>query len=329
MLALTLAALLAAPAGYAVRDLGTLGGPWAAPLAMSADGHVAGMAQVQAYGDVHAFVEHNGALLDLFPAVEHSRAFGVNSLGDAVGATYDVAGTPYPHAFLWHAGVAIDLGTFGGVYSHAFAVNDAGTIVGGNGHALVIHGGSAKNLGTLGGRWSLATALSQGGLVAGTSFLAGDADYHAFFFDGRSVADIDTFGGDSYATAVNDAREVVGWYVPAWARGARGARPKYYRAFLWDALGMHDLGRLHGADVVSEATAVNGAGQVVGWSGSLDSERKPRAWLWENGAMHDLTALIDDKNYVIRYASAIDDAGEIAAVCAVRVEVHACVLEPR
>src|ERR1700730_6699733 len=84
--------------------------------------------------------------------------------------------------------VATDLGTFGGTYSAAAAVNANGQVVGyattaGN---LATHAfswtqlGGMVDLGTFGGTTSAATAVTASGQVVGYATTAGDAATHAF-----------------------------------------------------------------------------------------------------------------------------------------------------
>ncbi len=63
-----------------------------------------------------------------------SCANGINNLGQVVGWTFCTGGSSSSdqpdHAFVWQDGVMTDLGTLGGSYSTAFAINDNSWIVG-------------------------------------------------------------------------------------------------------------------------------------------------------------------------------------------------------
>jgi len=69
------------------------------------------------------------------------------------------------------------------------------------------------------------------------------------------VQELGTLGGDSYASAINDSGQVVGYSHPA-----NGAP----HAFLYKDDKMTDLGTLGGTS--SYAYDINNSGQVVGWS---------------------------------------------------------------
>ena len=77
------------------------------------------------------------------------------------------------HAFLWQNGVMVDLGTLGGVESHAFDVSNNGQVVvgvadtaSGNGHAFLWKSSTGMvDLGTLGGLGSAAWAVDSNGSV--------------------------------------------------------------------------------------------------------------------------------------------------------------------
>ena len=81
-----------------------------------------------------------------------------------------------------------------------------------------------------------------------------------------TVTDLGTLGGSySYASAVNDSGQVVGY------SGTAGSFASH--AFSWTQKGgMVDLGTLGGSDGYSSASAVNDSGQVVGSSSTAGAE---------------------------------------------------------
>ena len=117
------------------------------------------------------------------------------------------------------APVLVDLGTLGGRFSTAIAVNASGHIVGesetanGERHAFVwTPNGGMVDLGTLGGASSSPRAINALGHVAGSS-QTGNGDTHAFFWTPLTgMIDLGTLPGSSssQATALNDSNQVVG-----------------------------------------------------------------------------------------------------------------------
>ena len=84
----------------------------------------------------------------------------------------------------------VDLGTHGGLFSEAKAINNSGQVVGTSEtlpglsprHAFVWEDGVMTDLGTLGGAWSEAVAINERGQVAGRGETRTD-DVHALLWD--------------------------------------------------------------------------------------------------------------------------------------------------
>jgi len=131
---------------------------------------------------------------------------------------------------------------------------------------------------------------------------------HAVLWENGRPADIGNLGGNSWNTpmAINQRGDVVGF---ASQPGDDPDNPNL-RAFLWTRReGIRDLGTLPG-DLTSEAHGINERGQIVGVS--CDAAGGCRAFLWEDGVMKDLNALVaPGYTGVLTTAQDIDDRGVI------------------
>ena len=111
-------------------------------------------------------------------------------------------------------------------------------------------------LGTLGGSSSIAYGINDAGQVVGYSYLTGDASFHATLWNSAVATDLGTLGGSSsIAQDINNFGQVVGTSYTA------GDAARY--AGLWNSGARINLGSLGG---VGGATAINDAGQIVGYS---------------------------------------------------------------
>ena len=256
--------------GTQMHDLGALGGdPHSIGFAINAAGQIVGPSFTLGELTSHAARWDNlspTSLGDFLPR-------DINDHGTVVGhANVQIAGLGYVHRAAVYDGTLTLLGTLGGDSSEAYAINNAGWIVGAASpnaddppHAFVAIGGVLHDLGTLGGAMSLACDINDQGQAVGLSRTAG-GQLHAVLFEldaaGNVTARIDLGelgGGYSRAAAVNNAGQVVGTSDD--------------RAFLWTAGdGMIDLNtRLPAGSgwQLVRANGINDAGQIVGqgWIG--------------------------------------------------------------
>ncbi|MBX9791381.1 MAG: hypothetical protein K2Y37_20870 [Pirellulales bacterium] len=220
----------------------------------------------------HAFLYSGGTVHDLGLGSANS----INDAGDIVGsalfqdgsqlvghaARFDVHGTDD----------ADDLGTLPGYEggSWAVAINGNGQIIGtsaqpdpgGHAHAFLYDGGAMQDLGTLGGDNSYAYGLNNGGQIVGTS-TATDGLYHAFVYSGGGMLDIGSLLGpdfESWAYGINNEGDIVGRYTGYNSQSGQSGPILYSGGALID---LNSLIVTPGYSL-SEAIAINDAGQIVG-----------------------------------------------------------------
>lgn len=196
--------------------------------------------------------------------------------------------------------VITDLGTLGGKYSGAYAINDRGRIAGyaytadGVAHAVLWENGKIRDLGTLGGKSSSASAINERGEIAGWSDTqAGES--HAFLWRNGVMTDLGTLGGkESHPVAINDNGWIIGRSLTAIAGQEH--------SFVWRNGVLSDLGTLGGT--LCHATDINAQGVVVGASFTADGDA--RAFRWKDGVMSELNTVRGRS-----VAFAISDRGHI------------------
>lgn len=224
----------------------------------------------------------------------------------------------------------IDLGSLGGDYSEAYAVNDFGYVVGDSCldsacsrmHPFIWSESTGMHdLGTLpgGNPYAIASGINLWGQVAGSSAFAQGlpGDTHAFVWR-KSVGmhDLGTLGCPDItgANGINLFGQVTGTSTVEPCPGGG-----QYRAFVWSPDdGMRDLGTLPGG-TYSLGNAINAFGQVAGYS-DCSSCTGSHAFLWYGSGMLDLGVLpggsvsfangLNDFAHVVGYSDSAHSSGE-------------------
>jgi probable HAF family extracellular repeat protein len=313
---------------YAVTDLGTVGGDYAAAMALNEWGHVVGYSRA-ADGRMRAFHWAAGTMRDLgtYRGRRNSYGHGLNDAGVAVGLTLTAADRS--RGIVWTAGRARDLGALAGGESAAEAINNRGQIVGyatipdgtptGDTRAVLWEAGGLRELRTPGAWFCQAVGINDAGVVIGALLVrVGDIGRtRAFIIDTRAddaLRLLDPLPGDDecFPNAINDAGQVAG---VSELLGRIGERESATRAFLHTDGATREL-RPPPGYYQAGASALNNHGQVVG-SGAVepgDDSRASRALLWREDAVLDLNDLdLLDPGWILTGAVGINDAGQILA----------------
>jgi probable HAF family extracellular repeat protein len=313
MLLLLFAGLLKADI-YSVTDLGALGGSSTVAFGINNSGTAVGWGEAST-GNTGAFSSGAGGSMQDLPGLAGSTdtyAYGINSSGTIVGTSY-VNGQP--HGEIWNGSKSTDLGA--GIF--ATGINDSGAVIGGDGHAFLLTNGTFADLGVLGGgNWSSAYGVNNAGTVVGYGNI-GNGMFRGFVWTpDRGMQQLGTFGGNnSYATAINSSGEVV---------GHASLSSGYENAFLEAGGVMTDLGSLGGGS--SYAYGINDSGVVVGYSW-VAGDDNPQAFVYMNGVMQDLNALIPSgSGWDLLEAYAINNGGEIVGEGLLDGQSHAFLLDP-
>lgn len=285
-----------------MEDIGAPGESISRGVGINLSGQVVGDSTFGTSSTSHAAIFENGSARDLavFENREaFSRANDINAPGQVVGFYNGQVDGLSSRAFITDTSSQenslTDLGTLGGMYAQALAINDSGFATG-NSEMGGVH------------------TINTPGLT------------HAFIWSATTgMFDLGTLAGDfSYGTGINANNHVVGYSTV-------NSFDDRVHAFLHDGETMLDLGALSGASKAldrSFALGVNGVDQVVGYSYVPSNEAgvfhhppsvsapQQVAFIYSNGLMVDLNTLIGSasKSYRLYAATAINDKGQIAAI---------------
>ena len=226
-----------------LTDLGTLGGNESEANAVNNRGQVAGEAlntipdpytsnfnnfYIGGATQVHAFrwtrprgIQDLGTL-----GGTDSAAFSINERGQIAGISFTnttvnpATGVPTLDPFLWENGKMLDLGTLGGTFGVAFALNNGGQVVGysdlpgdntGAHPFLWDRKRGMQDLGTLGGSTGVGTFINDAGDVVGADSRA-DGSAGSFLWRHGVMTDLGNVGTypGSQALGINSRRQIVG-----------------------------------------------------------------------------------------------------------------------
>lgn len=347
-MAIAIAAMLVAGApAYSVITLRSLGGSASGASSIDDAGWISGLSMLPGDQVVHAALWVHGQTVDLGalggPGVNSAVAWPNHAARAVVGisetSTPDPLGESWSCAafmpttghtcvgFIWRGGAMTALPTLGGNNGYAAGANRQGEVVGWAetafrdptcvGHqrlgfkAVLWDDGGAHALPPLDGdSTSAATAINDRGQVVGISgacykAVGASSARHAVLWENGLATEIPNLGGVAWNTpaAINGRGQVVGFSdLP----GDSPDRPNFH-AFLWSSTsGVQDLGTLPG-DFISLAYGINDQGVVVGQSIGSGS----RAFVYRNGVMTDLNALVPAGSPLLIYANDVNERGEI------------------
>jgi probable HAF family extracellular repeat protein len=218
----------------------------------------------------------------------------------------------------------VELGTLGGPYSSANAINNKGDAVGQStlksehvSHAVLWSKGKITDLGVLPGFVaSDAVGISDGGAIVGEAWTPSRpmderraVSWSAGKANALAVAVAETPCGSAFD--VNDDGLAVGranLKDPTTRSGARASVVVKGQPMLLPQFTLPDKA---GVSIPEIATAVNRAGVVVGAAqGTIDGTSRRRPFRWANGVASDPLLGFDRTNRA--WASDVNDAGDIA-----------------
>jgi hypothetical protein len=275
-------------------------------LGINASGQIVGLGGFDS-GIAPIVWSPNGTGMVLNPgAGDESFALGINASGQIVGSTANFSRTGYDAVVWLSNGAGTVLSAVGGCCgdgSFAFGINASGQVVGTSNGSAVLWSASNGSVTVLGA--GEANAINDLGQIVGESSV------HATLWSASTGAattlpDIGS-QGVSWALGINASGQIAGFSATATAPDGVVTSQE---AVLWSALAgtgtaLQDVGRTG----FSEALAINGPGQIVGFS---DTANGMDAVLWDasTGVGADLAGILGS-DWTNTQATGINDVGDI------------------
>jgi probable HAF family extracellular repeat protein len=126
------------------------------------------------------------------------------------------------------------------------------------------------DLGTLGGTYSKAYAINASAKIVGQAYLAGNTQAHAFLFENGTMTDLDTLGNaHSEALAINSTGVIVGDFD---SNQGDVVAPRAFIVVDGKMQDLNELIAPDSGWVLAIASGINDAGQIAGW-GTLNGSQ--------------------------------------------------------
>lgn len=282
---------------YQAIDLGTLGGRWAVPRAISAAGVIVGASE-DPQRRSRAFIYDNGQMRELAGTAFQSSAEAFNAAGQIAGVAN--LGWPGGGAMLvWEHAQAVarpvETGSFP-LPDRVVGMNDRGDVLlslnegSHTSRALLWRGGAMLDLGGLQAQdsWTVASAWNARGQVVGSSRVRHVAPtyeiFHPFVWENGVIHDLGLLASSPCGDTQEDCAE--GWASDINAQGTivgtSQDRSGRQRAVVWENGAIRELDIFPG--VPTDAQYINDRGQILGRIGGLE----PGWFLWDRGSVQRL-----------------------------------------